>query len=388
MISRNPGYYKSHGKKVSKITALEFWSKTGIKPTYHLFEEELDKIDLFVEPAESLDQLYAKRAQQLREKYDYLILAFTGGTDSENVFKTFYKNNIKLDEILHYHYDLRWRDKMIDLMFEPESFEHEKLSMPLLKHIKDNLCPDIKITVEDHTGVSINFYKEMGSGWHEKIGLDSLELFLSPAHAWRSDPSRLNPAWQKLLDSGKRVGLILAKEKLEVKRDDEGWYFQYFDGQNNKWFFPPVLRPDNPMAVELFYTDSTTVEMQIKQAHMIRNAAKTDFILGISSKIETREWENAFARACYGSRILPLPFLGVKEQDFKERYGTKFGNGGPNSRWFMLEESESWNRNWMNGMQDLFNNHMTRAYSDAHDMLFSGLSHIYSKKHYFVLNDA
>lgn len=47
----------------------------------------------------SLLTLYKERAIQLREKYDYLILAFSGGADSDNMLKAFIDNNIKIDEV-------------------------------------------------------------------------------------------------------------------------------------------------------------------------------------------------------------------------------------------------------------------------------------------------
>jgi hypothetical protein len=42
---------------------------------------------------------YKLRAQQLRDQSDYLILAYSGGADSDTVLKTFINNNIKLDEV-------------------------------------------------------------------------------------------------------------------------------------------------------------------------------------------------------------------------------------------------------------------------------------------------
>src|SRR6056300_1489846 len=45
----------------------------------------------------SLEEIYKKRAQQLRERYDYLVLSFSGGSDSYTVLSSFLKNNIHLD---------------------------------------------------------------------------------------------------------------------------------------------------------------------------------------------------------------------------------------------------------------------------------------------------
>jgi len=52
------------------------------------------------EPAWSLDELYAKRAQEIRERYVYLVLHFNGSSDSGNILETFIRNRIHLDEIV------------------------------------------------------------------------------------------------------------------------------------------------------------------------------------------------------------------------------------------------------------------------------------------------
>ena len=47
----------------------------------------------------NLLELYKQRAQQLRDTYDYIIVAYSGGSDSDNMVQAFLRNNIKLDEI-------------------------------------------------------------------------------------------------------------------------------------------------------------------------------------------------------------------------------------------------------------------------------------------------
>lgn len=46
-----------------------------------------------------LDTLYKARALMLRDEYSYLILAYSAGSDSYNILRTFIDNGIKLDEI-------------------------------------------------------------------------------------------------------------------------------------------------------------------------------------------------------------------------------------------------------------------------------------------------
>jgi hypothetical protein len=97
------GYYQV-GKEVflNKVAALEHASKTHVVPTWHFNESIFDHHDWTVEPALSLEEIYKRRAEQLRAKYDYLVLFYSGGIDSHNILTTFIKNNIKLDAVVIY----------------------------------------------------------------------------------------------------------------------------------------------------------------------------------------------------------------------------------------------------------------------------------------------
>ena len=57
-------------------------------------------MDWTIEPPHSLDYYYLEQAKRIRDKYDYVILCYSGGYDSTNVLETFYYNNIKLDKIV------------------------------------------------------------------------------------------------------------------------------------------------------------------------------------------------------------------------------------------------------------------------------------------------
>lgn len=59
-----------------------------------------DEVDWTKEPIESLSTLSYQRALQLRYKYSYIILYFSGGSDSTTVLNTFVNNNIPIDEIV------------------------------------------------------------------------------------------------------------------------------------------------------------------------------------------------------------------------------------------------------------------------------------------------
>lgn len=52
------------------------------------------------EPEESWNTLKKQRAQQLRDSYDYIIVYFSGGSDSITVVNSFLDNNLLIDEIV------------------------------------------------------------------------------------------------------------------------------------------------------------------------------------------------------------------------------------------------------------------------------------------------
>lgn len=49
---------------------------------------------------QTLDQLYAARARQIREQYDYVGVMFSGGWDSRNILETFDQQGLHVDDIV------------------------------------------------------------------------------------------------------------------------------------------------------------------------------------------------------------------------------------------------------------------------------------------------
>ena len=62
-------------------------------------------VDWSIEPKENLKELLKQNAQNIRDNYDYLILYFSGGSDSTTMVNAFLDNNIWVDEIVTIVYD-------------------------------------------------------------------------------------------------------------------------------------------------------------------------------------------------------------------------------------------------------------------------------------------
>jgi hypothetical protein len=95
------GYYSIGEKKYySKVQALMDATKNNQFPEWNFNRKIFDLFNWAEEPGVALRELYKIRAKQLREKYDYIRLEFSGGGDSTTAIFSFLLNNIHLDEIV------------------------------------------------------------------------------------------------------------------------------------------------------------------------------------------------------------------------------------------------------------------------------------------------
>jgi hypothetical protein len=74
--------------------------ETGHPVKFYLNEDQYDKIDWTTESTGSFDNLMAYRASELRNKYEKLVLYYSGGFDSQTIYNVFAKNKIHLDAII------------------------------------------------------------------------------------------------------------------------------------------------------------------------------------------------------------------------------------------------------------------------------------------------
>lgn len=150
-------FYYTVGDRIhpSSELALIDHSKTGDKIRFHTGYDFYNK-DWRVEPVESLKELKKKRAQQIRDRYNKVALAYSGGTDSHTVLRSFVENNIKLDEIIinrtnHNPYRV---------------WEYENVTLPLLKEYQKKWKTDIPVT-QIKSSMMKN-YNEVLTGWKDK----------------------------------------------------------------------------------------------------------------------------------------------------------------------------------------------------------------------------
>ena len=207
-------YYSEDGTKFSsKVSAVEYSQKTGQEVKFYFYDDVYSKVDWKKELPHDLDYYYKQQALRLREKYDYLILTYSGGSDSTCILETFAYNNIKLDKIVSvgaFSKDSAWG---VDENHNGEIYHNV---IPYIKELGLESITDIIDYTEylkDDNFKYLSIY-EHGENWaHEIGGYFSVHNFF-----WRDAEKILVPKEWK----NKKVGLIFGTDKPNVVLSEDG----------------------------------------------------------------------------------------------------------------------------------------------------------------------
>jgi hypothetical protein len=264
MISSNVGYYKTNGKSFSeKIEAVIEANTTKADIEWDFNDQVWNSVDWTAEPALDLNELYKIRAQQIRDKYDYVVVFSSGGSDSRNMTYAFLKNGIRIDEIVAGAPSSGLNSWDKDLTSQkPENTITETFAaqMPFMHEISVNY-PNVRLTNHDYFIDMINYKPDE---WIKKCG-----NYIHPTYAARYNLERYDHL-KKILDSGKTIGFVYGIDKpfLTIHKG-QVWSLIYDYGVSNA--FQAI---DHPLAnVELFYWSHDLPELVIKQSHVVAKIA-------------------------------------------------------------------------------------------------------------------
>jgi hypothetical protein len=160
------GFYRYAGAEwLNPFEALDLACETGNQLPDIRFEfPAADYIDWTIEPGGTLGQMYAARARTLRDKYDYLLLMYSGGSDSHQMMMSFLKAGVRIDEV-RTCYPMKWVEKVSGGASPLSHFgllhEFHHAVVPGLRLLTTR-SPKTKITIQDTTDA----YDGDMNGWH------------------------------------------------------------------------------------------------------------------------------------------------------------------------------------------------------------------------------
>ena len=253
------GYYKVGEEKFyEKIPAMFRAQQLKQDLSWNFNDEIFSLFDWTSEPSESLDELYAIRARQIREEYDYVLLFCSGGADSTNMFHAFTKNGLHVDEVVGSAplSGLRdWKSNINDQRVENTIDETFHTQIPWLKKIEIDF-PQTKVTLHDYFDDMLAYKADdwllKGNDW------------MHPTMAGRYNLDRYVHL-KRIAESGKKIAIVQGIDKPKLCRYKDNFFLVLFDNTyNNK--YNSVNHP-NTFPV-FFYHSPQLPQLLIKQAHV------------------------------------------------------------------------------------------------------------------------
>jgi hypothetical protein len=364
------GDFKFH----SKVEAIDSHTKTGIHLHWDFNEAVFSCYDWTKEPTESISELYRRRAQQLRDKYDYIVLMFSGGADSTTVLRSFLDNDIKLDEVASYMNYQATGDR--DHFFNAEIF---RVTIPLAEQLKTQY-PWLKHRVIDLTEIIINHYNKTNYDWF----YDMNTCFSPNSTSKESLPLKIKE-WADIIHSGKKFCVLYGHDKPRVTHENGKFLFKFLDLIDNAATVKSIAG-QQPYTDELFYWSADLPEILIKQGHLIKNylsrpnMQNLPFISQKKSDLAYREI-NGVKHWLSNHGVHSLIYPGWDIQTF-----TNGKSSGPifteRDDWFFdLSRQHNINQTWWTGFNELWKLVPDHWKNDPADMN-RGLKACWSKNYY------
>jgi len=257
------GYYQvGDFKTYSKVESIELHKIIGIHPRWIFNEDVFTRYDWTQEPNESLEQLYQKRAQQIREDYDHIVLMFSGGADSTNILDTFVDNGIKFEEILTFNY---WQADP-----DPEAFFHSEqhlVSYPKIKKLQDRGIPFYHRNFD----LSQLAFKVLQDDYYLHNRAYMAQVHWGTSNICKTYIRESTPEYQKIMDSGKKVVFVWGSDKPRLYRVDGRYCLRFLDLVDGGVNTRTQIRNQENEYDELFYWAPECADMLCKQGHVLKN---------------------------------------------------------------------------------------------------------------------
>lgn len=214
---------------------------------FNVHDESFSKADWSIYPKMSYKDLFKIRAEKLRNRYDKIIIAYSGGSDSQTVLKSFLDNNIHVDEIF------------LSLVKEKEYVDATGVDNRALDYVKQTWKEQTK-----HTHFKLMYINDfiMNRFTNSEWVLDQERTFHNRFSVGVLPWDVIEYYREKY--SNQHWCIITGHEKPTVTDDCKHAYF--FD----KAFVHVMNRPNT----EFFFIDPEMPEISIKQAHDLVRAKK------------------------------------------------------------------------------------------------------------------
>lgn len=259
------GYYQVGNKFFNqKLGALIESNHTNldIKWNFHqeLYQDHANKPRMEI----PLTELYRQRALQLREKYDYLILAYSGGADSDQMLRSFVLNGIHLDEVW-----CDWPHKLVEASgwrWDGTADEHN-IHMEYLACVK----PTLDWLAKEHPEIKIHQSDSFAEQTLIESDDDCMILGSPGPYTGMRRYQYINQYTSRIIENGTNACVVMGIDKCFPHKigNDIGFYFR----DSSCWVKSQSFG-SNRCIYEYFYWTPDFPSIPIEQAHAIWDILK------------------------------------------------------------------------------------------------------------------
>ena len=263
----------------SKTLALFEGTKLNVHPTWHFSDEVFSTLNWSSGYIKNINDFYKQRARQLREKYDYLVLAYSGGADSRTALESFLQQGLLVDEIL-----VSWARDGTQGKYKVSAGDVSASN--ILSEFDLVIKPDLEYIAKYYPSIKISLVD-----WSSDIGADSSELIEDD---WYSINDHMNPgvfkkftviseSEQQTIEAGKKSAVIWGVDKPQVAYKDGNIYLYFLDKLANT----RSSDNHNNRTSELFYWSPDMPEIVHAQARLVY-----EYFVSHPDKLKLIDWTN------------------------------------------------------------------------------------------------
>ena len=274
-MDKTLGYYTCDGMEFeSKIHALQHSTAVNKPIEWQFNRWEFGQHTWDVEPPETLDQLYQRRARQIREQYDYVIVSFSGGSDSWNIMRAFMDQGLLVDEIVsNWALDASSKYVILDPAQRDSWNNVAEYRLNCVERIKEIQArsPATKITVNDTSKTLIDtFLTADDASWTA-----TKREVLNPTGATNYNYKYFSEV-RKQFDRNKKIAIVLGQDKPKLVVKDNQLFVYFADKTTNLTSVQEHLGEYPNCHTLFFYWSPDACDVLAKQAHTILRVMQLD----------------------------------------------------------------------------------------------------------------
>ena len=264
------GYYTvGELKTYSKLEAIEWHQRWGQFPEWNFNSEIFNSINWRTEPNKNLWQIYIDRCKQIRECYDYVVLFYSGGSDSDNILRAWLASGCPIDEIA-VQVNNEGAKRSLELRSDCDwDLEPDMVVKPVINNLQKQ---GIKFNYReiDISKLQVNMIANMTVDYFYFANTS-----FSPNNITKCVFREQIQDYKDLIDQGKKLCFVWGSDKPNITFANDSWCFNFTDIHDNCVSPYVQMNYDKGWYDELFYYTPDMPELLVKQCHVLKNFCET-----------------------------------------------------------------------------------------------------------------